>query len=94
MVSIVEKQLRFVEEMFLQVGHFATDAHGAQSCFPADVRIAGGDDRLDFREEVAGHFDASDVAQSAEGEADDVLVAVVEVATPVLAQVSSSSVLH
>ena len=80
MVSIVEEEFRFVDEVFLQVGNFATDAHGAEGGFAADVGVGGGDDGLDFGEEVAGHFDAGDVAEGAEGEADDVLVGVVKVA--------------
>jgi hypothetical protein len=75
--------------MFLQVRHFATDAHGAKGGFSADVRIAGGDDGLDFGEEIAGHFDAGDVAQCAKGEADDVLVAVVKIAELMLASTIS-----
>ena len=69
--------------MLLQVGHFAADAHGAEGSFAADVGVAGGEDGLDFGEEVARHFHAGDVAERAEGEADDVLVAVVQVAVDV-----------
>ena len=67
--------------MFLKVGHFATYPHGADCGFATDVRVCARYYRLDFREQVSSHFDGGDVAESAEGEADDVLVGMIQVAT-------------
>lgn len=79
MITVVENQLCLINEMLLKIGNLATDSHCAEGGFPADVGVGGGEDRFDFREEISRHFNAGDVAESAEGEADDVLIGVVEV---------------
>ncbi len=84
MIAVVEQELGFVDKVFLQVGHFAADAHGAQSGLSTDIGVRGGDYGFDFGEEVAGHFDAGYVAEGTEGEATDVLVRVIEVAGKVI----------
>lgn len=79
MVAIGQEQLRLVEEMLLQIGDFAADAHCTQGSFPADVGVGAGEDSLDIWEEITRHFYGSNVAQGTEGEADDILVGVFEV---------------
>lgn len=65
--------------MLLKVGDFMADSHGAESGFSSNVWVGAGKDGLDIRKQIARHFDRGDVAESAEGEADDVLVRVLEV---------------
>ena len=55
------------------------DSHGAKGCFSSNVWIGAGEDGFDIWEQIARHFDRGDVAESAEGETDDVLIGVLEV---------------
>lgn len=55
------------------------DSHGAKGCFSSNVWVGAGEDSFDIWEQIARHFDRGDVAESAEGETDDVLVGVLEV---------------
>lgn len=80
MVAILQQQLGLVQEMLLQVRDLPAYSHGAQGGFPANVGVCARYDRLDFGEQVSGHLDRGNVSEGAEGEADGVLVGVVQVA--------------
>ena len=64
----------------MEVRHFATNSHGAEGCFSADIGVGRGNDCFDFWEQISGHFDTGDVAECAESKADDILVVVVQIA--------------
>ena len=69
--------------MLLQIWHFTTYPHSAQSGFASHVGVRARQDGLHLGEQVSGHFDGGDVPESAEGKPDDVLIRVVEVTVPV-----------
>ncbi len=79
MVPILQQNFRFFEEMLLEIGYFATDAHCAQGRFPADVRIGGRNESLDLGEKVSRHLDGGDIAKGTKGEANDILIGMVQV---------------
>lgn len=60
--------------MLLQIGDLSADSHGAEGGLSTDVRIGRGNEVFDFGKQVSRHFDGGDVAQGAEGEANDVLI--------------------
>ena len=60
------------------------DSHGAKGSFSSDVWVGAGEDGFDIREQIARHLDRGDVAESAKGETDDVLVGMFEITGRVL----------
>jgi hypothetical protein len=50
MVSVLQEQLRLVNEVFLQVRHLADDSHGADGRFAPDVWVGGRQEVLNFLE--------------------------------------------
>ena len=69
----------WIREVFLQVRHFSTYAHGTQGSFSSDVGIRGLNQIFDFGEQVSGHLDRGNVAQCAQSQTDDILVGVVQI---------------
>lgn len=79
MVPVIEKYFRLIYKVLLQVWYLSTYPHSADGGFPANVWVRGGQNRFDFGEEIARHFDRGNVSEGAEGQPDDILVCVIEV---------------
>lgn len=79
MIPVLEQGRGLLDKVFLQVWYLATYPHGAESGFSSNVRIRGRDKLFDLGEQIPRHFDGGNVAEGAEGEADDILVRVGEV---------------
>ena len=83
MVSVGEKRGCLFEEMFLKIWYLPTYSHGAESGFASNVWVRGGEEGFNFGKEISRHFDGSNVSKSTEGESDNVLIRVVEIANTV-----------
>lgn len=65
--------------MLLQIRHLSTYPHGAEGSFAAYVRVCARYYCFDFREQISSHFDGGDISESAKGQANNVLVWVVQI---------------
>lgn len=80
MVTVRQQVGGLLDEVLLEIRDLAAYAHGAQGGLPPDVWVGCVDAGLDFGEKIPRHFDGGNVAQGTEGEADDILVGMGEVA--------------
>jgi hypothetical protein len=65
--------------VLLEIGDLAGDAHRAESCFSPDIRVGSRKESFDVGEQVSRHLDGRNVAKSAQGETDDILIRVLEI---------------
>jgi hypothetical protein len=76
-VSVLQQHFGLFKEMLLQIRDFPAYSHGAECGFSTNVRVRGRYEVLDFGEQISGHFDGGDVAESAKRQADNILIGVV-----------------
>ena len=80
MVSIREQGCGLFDEMLLQIRHLATYSHSTERSLSPDIWVRGGDQVLNLWEQIPRHFVRRDISESAEGESDNILVRVAQVA--------------